>query len=401
MAEPDKFDGRDPLSFPIWRISFEALTSNKAMTAAEKLNLLNKYLTGEAKAAIKGSLMLSPEEAYVESYRLLVSRYRDKSRLANNYLSQLRSWSKISGTDSVGLRRYVDFLNHGRTAMTGIKAMRVLNDESENINMIKKLPIWLGRKWTRRVATYREENEEYPSFSEFVDFLSREDRIAHDPASKALQKDDNTKNQMRGGSFASESRNAAGPGSTFGVCIYCSERHPINSCDKFRLKPFEFRMRFIRENRLCFGCLNKGHHVRNCRIKKDCKVCRGRHPTVMHTDENSAEGLTTTASATTCASYNRRLYTPRKSSMVVPVYISHSNYPQNERVTYAMIDTQSDSSFVTEETARELGLRGVDAQLSLSTMTSNNKIVQCKRCVGLQIRGFNNSNQNQLAWRLQ
>ena len=391
MAEPDKFDGRDPLSFPLWRVAYEALTANGAMTAAEKLNLLNKYLAGEAKAAVKGFLMLSPEEAYAESYRLLLSRYRDKSRLASDYLSRLRSWPKISGVDNVGLRRYIDFLNQGRTAMVNIKALRVLDDESENFNMIKKLPVWLGRKWTRRVAIYREENEEYPSFPEFVDFLSREDRIAHDPASKALRKEDSTRDQMRSGSFASESHSATGTGSTFGACIYCSERHPIKACDKFRLKPFEFRMRFVRENRLCFGCLNKGHQVRDCRSKKDCEVCRGRHPTVMHTDENSAEGLTTTASATTCASNNRQLYTPRKSSMVVPVYISHSNYPDNERVTFAMIDSQSDSSFVTEETARELGLKGVDAQLSLSTMTSSNKVVKCKRYVGLQIRGYNDS----------
>ena len=389
LAEPEKFDGRDPLLFPLWRVAYEALTANEAMSAAEKLNLLNKYLAGEAKAAVKGFLMLSPEEAYAESYKLLLRRYGDKSRLASDYLSRLRSWPKISGVDNTGLRRYIDFLNQGRTAMVNVKALRVLDDESENFNMIKKLPVWLGRKWTRWVAIYREDSEDYPTFPEFVEFLSREDRIAHDPASKALRKEDITRDQMRSGSFASESRSTAGPGSKFGTCIYCNERHTINACDKFRLTHFEFRMRFLRENRLCFGCLSRGHQVRDCRNKKDCNICKGGHPSVMHAEQVSTGEPTLPASATTCASKNSSSLAPRKSSMVVPVYVSHADRPEKKQMIYAMIDTQSDVTFVTDDTARELGLKGKDVRLSLSTMTSDSKIIRCKRYEGLQIHGFN------------
>ena len=33
VSEPDKFDGKDPRSFPLWRIAFDSLISNRAMTA--------------------------------------------------------------------------------------------------------------------------------------------------------------------------------------------------------------------------------------------------------------------------------------------------------------------------------------------------------------------------------
>ena len=283
VSEPDKFDGRDPLSFPVWRIAFDSLIGNRAMTNTDKLNLLNKYLDGEAKSAIRGYLMLSPDRAFADSYGLLMRRYGDKSQLANDFLTQLRNWPKINGTDNVGLRRYVDFLYQCETTMEDNRAMRVLDDESENMSMLKKLPVWLARKWSRKVATYREEHGEYPAFSYYVEFIAREDRIAHDPVSKILYKDDRTKSQVRGGSFASENRSVVGPGSNFGItCTYCSERHSILRCDKFRLKTIEFRQNFVRDNRLCFGCLAKGHQARECRSRKDCQICNGRHPTAMH-----------------------------------------------------------------------------------------------------------------------
>ena len=186
VSEPDKLDGKDPLSFPLWRIAFDSLVSIRAMTATDKLNLLNKYLAGEAKSAIRGYLMLSPDRAFTKSYGLLMRRYGDKSQLANDFLTQLRNWPKINGTDNVGLRRYVDFLHQCKTTMDDNRAMRVLDDESENMSMLKKLPMWLARKWSRNVATYREEHGEYPAFSYYVEFVTREDRIAHDLVSKIL-----------------------------------------------------------------------------------------------------------------------------------------------------------------------------------------------------------------------
>ena len=274
--------------------------------------------------------MLSPDRAFTESYGLLMRRYGDKSQLANDFLTQLRNWPKINGTDNVGLRRYVDFLHQCRTTMDDNRAMRVLDDESENMSMLKKLPMWLARKWSRKVATYREEYGEYPAFSHYVEFVTREDRIAHDPVSKILQSEERPKNQIRGGSFASENRDVAGPGSTFGVCVFCSERHSITRCDKFRLKTFEFRNNFVRDKRLCFGCLAKGHQARECRSRRDCQICSGRHPTAMHIYEDPTGGSTTTASATTCASSNRQNPAVRKSSIVVPVHVNHMGNPNND-----------------------------------------------------------------------
>ena len=387
MGPPEIFDGRDPLSFPLWKVAFDALVNNAAMSATNKLNLLNRCLGGSAKAAVTGYLMLPPHEAYDAAYRQLIKRYGNKVSLGNSFRDQLRAWPRISGTDNVGLRNYVDYLQQCRTAMSSFKNLNILDNESENADMIDKLPVWLSRKWARKVAAHREEHEEFPSFSDFMDFLDREDRFAHDPIAKGLSKGNSSKNQIRSSSFASEGHRSAGVGSNFGACSFCRERHSIHMCNDFKTRSLEVRLKFVRDNRLCFACLNVGHQARECRSRKICEICQRRHPTVMHTDERNPTNVPQQSSATTCASNDHSAYATRKSSMVVPVHISHTDNPDRQKIVFAMLDTQSDTSFVTEKTARDLGLVGREVRLSLSTMTSSNRVIRCKHFDGLQCAG--------------
>jgi hypothetical protein len=46
-------------------------------------------------------------------------------------------------------------------------------------------------------------------------------------------------------------------------------------------------------------------------------------------------------------------------SMVVPVYLSHCDSPDNERLVYALLDTQSDTTFILDRTYDALGMSGV------------------------------------------
>ena len=188
LTEPGVFNGSNPLAFPLWKVSFDSLTSNRAMTASDRVNLLVRFLGGEARMAVECFLTLEPEQAFDEAYRLLVRRYGDKFELANNYCKKLKSWPQVSGTDISGLRRYVDFLRQCLTAKSNLKGLAILDIESENTDMVRKLPVWLSRKWARKVSSYREEYEDYPSFAVFVGFLEREDKKAPDPLARALQK---------------------------------------------------------------------------------------------------------------------------------------------------------------------------------------------------------------------
>ena len=333
--------------------------------------------------------MLPPSEAYSAAYRLLVNRYGDNYVLAKAFRNRLASWPRIVGSETAGLRNFIDFLNQCKSAKRSFPALRVLDDESENADLTKKLPAWLARQWGRRVVAIREATDEFPSFDSFVEFLEQEDKVAHDSFFQAIQKSEGSKDRNRGGSFASETRRATSNGRDFGVCIFCRENHALEMCRKFGSEQFEVRMRFMKENRMCFKCLLRGHISRECRRRMACQFCQGSHATSMHREEWTTGGPPSTTSVTACASYSSFDDVPRKSSMIVPVYISHRSDPAREVLTYAMLDGQSDSSFITEGTARALGLTGKEVRLRLSTMTASDKVVKCSRYAGLEVRGYN------------
>ena len=80
-----------------------------------------------------------------------------------------------------------------------------------------------------------------------------------------------------------------------------------------------------------------------------------------------------------------------KSSMVVPVFVSHIEHPEEERLVYALLDTQSDITFILDSTSECLGLTGTKVKLRLSTMHAENRVVDSIKIHGLLVRGYNSS----------
>ena len=80
-----------------------------------------------------------------------------------------------------------------------------------------------------------------------------------------------------------------------------------------------------------------------------------------------------------------------KSSMVVPVFVSHNEHPEEERLVYALLDTQSDTTFILDSTSECLGLTGTKVKLRLSTMHAENSVVDSSKIHGLMVRGYNSS----------
>ena len=52
----------------------------------------------------------------------------------------------------------------------------------------------------------------------------------------------------------------------------------------------------------------------------------------------------------------------------------------------------SDTSFITNQTIKKLGVSGINVNLSLSTLSSSNEIVSSTKVSGIQVRGYNNKN---------
>lgn len=69
------------------------------------------------------------------------------------------------------------------------------------------------------------------------------------------------------------------------------------------------------------------------------------------------------------------------TSSIVPVLVSSTTEPKKEILTYALPDTQSDSTFILEDLAAELNVNTQSVQLKLSTMTAVNTVITSKTCM--------------------
>ncbi len=80
------------------------------------------------------------------------------------------------------------------------------------------------------------------------------------------------------------------------------------------------------------------------------------------------------------------------TSSIVPVIISTVEEPKREVLTYALLDTQSDSTFILEDLLDDLNADTQPVQLRLSTMSAVDPITASKRVRGLQVRGLQTAN---------
>ena len=145
--------------------------------------------------------------------------------------------------------------------------------------------------------------------------------------------------------------------------------HDLNKCFQFLAKPLEDRKAFASQKELCFRCLCTRHISKKYKQRKRCEICNKQHPSSLHGDNSrrdneatAAKGIYGEASSDKHASVlcgvaiSNCVSSCLMISMILPVYLSHKGAPESERLVYALLDSQSDISFILEDTCRSLGL---------------------------------------------
>ena len=158
------------------------------------------------------------------------------------------------------------------------------------------------------------------------------------------------------------------------------------------------------KNYLCFGCLRSGHQSIDCKSRDKCDVCERRHPTTLHnpnyqTDKQKQDSFDVIKSeepVVANAVSSKKGSDQVMSSMVVPVWLTHSKVPNQSCLVYALLDSQSDNSFILDQTLNSFPVESTEVELSVSTMTGLNQNVKSRKCNGFTVRGHNLSEKVEL-----
>ncbi|XP_070206095.1 uncharacterized protein [Littorina saxatilis] len=389
VSEPPVFTG-DPLLYPDWKASFSALIEGKGIPASDKIHYLKRYLGGPAREAVSGFFLLGSEKAYQQAKDILDQRFGNQFITSDAFMSKLNSWPKVQNKDKSALQRFSDFLVQCQAAQHEFPILRSLDDIREIQKIAQKLLDWASTSWNRVVAMKRKDKGRYPTFPEFSSFVKDEADIANDPAllsgPQILQSV--TNRQDKGESV--NKRVFFTNGDLSQDCKFCKRKnHNLADCRSFARKNMEERREFVMKERLCFGCLIPGHMSKQCRNRSECSTCNKRHPTSLHNDTRQTEPKPPREEG------NRgslRVLSGQKhgslTSMIIPVFLSSKSNPQKEQLVYALVDTMSDSTFVTENVVNDLQAPCKPAKLRLTTLTNNSALITCKKFTDLQVRGF-------------
>lgn len=109
------------------------------------------------------------------------------------------------------------------------------------------------------------------------------------------------------------------------------------------------------------------------------------------TDEETPPSASSTSNAV-CQGMSTAKEHGNHTAMIVPVWLSNQDSGCSEELlVYAMLDTQSDTTFILGDTGERIGAFSDPVCLTLSTMTSNSKQITCNKYYNLAVRGFNSS----------
>ena len=137
----------------------------------------------------------------------------------------------------------------------------------------------------------------------------------------------------------------------------------------------------VRKQRLCYGCLGKGHAIKDCKVNV-CGIngCIKKHKQLLHSENQMDEGNhAVNVSAATINQSNE----VTSFLQIVPVSIQSGG---NRLNTYAFLDSGSTVSFIDESVQVKLRAQGTDVTLNIAGIHSTKDLKTEK--VPLKIKGL-------------
>lgn len=179
-------------------------------------------------------------------------------------------------------------------------------------------------------------------------------------------------------------------------CPCCQENpHCLDRCEKFRKMGYVKRWATVRGARVCFACLNTGHHSNSCRKGQVCGIdgCKFRHHRLLHKREAEREkdpgkdsgSQNDGGKAVNFHHSSEDLRSVGTYFKILPVNLYG---PLGTLATFAFLDEGSNVTLLEQSVAGKLGLKGRSEPLRLHWTGDTMKTETDSRKVSLQISGM-------------
>ena len=344
------FEG-NPLEWPEWSSMFIATVGKRMIPDSEKMTYLKTLLTGKAKSAISG--MGYSGLFYSAAWNILERKFGRPHVIIDAQLESLRKANQVKPRDSTSLNNFSVIVSNFVNVLKEYKHIGDLQSSSTLYMAVDKLPQVLKAKWWFYVD---DKDEDWPDLIMFEKWLSRMTFVHEGFSSfKGEQKEEDRRNTNRGERLSNTSNFSASsnPQETKQTqnnhCPLADGTHKIWNCPIFKNMNVTDRYAAVRKERLCYGCLGKGHAIKGCKVHpRGINGFTKKHNRLLHSENQMDED--SHAVKVSPATINQSNQVP-SFLQVVPVSVQSGG---NRLTTNAFLDSGSTVSFIDQSVKDQL-----------------------------------------------
>ncbi|HBK82589.1 MAG TPA: hypothetical protein DDZ41_03185, partial [Flavobacterium sp.] len=349
---------------------------NPKITPVRKLQILHNVLGGEAKERIRNIPFNA--QGYEEAWNSLIERYDDKPSITTEIISTFMNMKSTTQGVAAELRRITD------TADQVLRGLKIMGSDCEARDpwliyiILSKVDTETKIDWARETVS-----NNFPKISELLNFLNKRCRSLERGAAINVSKP----HKLNVRSFHVSSCTVKNSE----LCLHCKGNHFLSKCPTFKLLDASSRRSIAAKIGCCFNCLRKGHYNTQCKFQSSCQLCSRKHHSLLHLSSQESSSNSYLLSENTLPSSNSQQNNDNKNNFIhqnnveststnVVTHVAQTmsmlvnvalvsllptavafvkNQSQDMLPVRILLDSGSQSSFITESCVQRLGLKRI------------------------------------------
>ncbi|UYV80742.1 hypothetical protein LAZ67_19001575 [Cordylochernes scorpioides] len=339
------------------------IDQNPGLSDLQKLQYLGSAVKGEAARLIRGFPISSA--SYRQAWDTLVFRYDNQRELAYAQLNKIFKIKQMKYPSAKALRELLDTCNE---SVRNLGSLGLQRNELVDIILVQFLRNRIDEDMKRQWELTQDERS-FPCYEDFILFLERQARSLPQ-GSKEYQRKENEIQKDYANVHIAIDTNAQ-------ICIACKAGHRIYNCTTFSTMPIEQKWEFVKQHKMCYNCLKRGHTGKNC-YQGPCKKCNKRHHTLLHklgTEVTKTQKDAKLQNFTPVGEINNTSVEQGSETINQVLLATAQIIVEGENGTQlicrALMDSGSQVSLITKEICEKLGLKGETSRRSLRGIGNN------------------------------
>ncbi|XP_063915837.1 uncharacterized protein LOC135131904 isoform X2 [Zophobas morio] len=166
-------------------------------------------------------------------------------------------------------------------------------------------------------------------------------------------------------------------------CFLCKGAHTLYRCNEFLSMSVADRTSTIKKLKLCLNCFKRNHSTEQCK-SGTCRQCQEKHNSLLHREGDNQQNNSSTDSGQTIVSHARHNAENSTQVLLSTVQIFIRDCSNNWVMCRALLDSGSQSNFITQLLCNKLGLSS--AQLHGEIIGINGSRFDAQRLTKIHIK---------------